>query len=196
MNSISIYNIKGGVGKTTIAVQLAKCLNFLYVSNDAKTGATDFVGDNGCDIPADSTSIPIEDDMIYDFAGEIDYRITEVLKETTVIVPTLISQQDVKATLTVLKDLSQIKDRVIVVVNKLKNEDDFIATKKRIEDENFDMYIDFLFIKDYNFLTKIEDLSIFETANKSSFYKQIYRNIVKEFEDLIATIGKVQEGVA
>ena len=85
---------------------------------------------------------------------------------------------------------------MIVVVNKLKNEDDFIATKKRIEDENFDMYIDFLFIKDYNFLTKIEDLSIFETANKSSFYKQIYRNIVKEFEDLIATIEKVQEGVA
>lgn len=154
------------------------------------------MGDNGCDIPADSTSIPIEEDMVYDFAGEIDYRITEVLKETTVIVPTLISQQDVKATLTVLRDLSQIKDRVIVVVNKLKNEDDFIATKKRIEDENFDMYIDFLFIKDYNFLTKIEDLSIFETANKSSFYKQIYRNIVKEFEDLIATIGKVQEGVA
>lgn len=196
MNSVSIFNIKGGVGKTTIAVQLSKCLNFLYVSNDAVTGATDFVGENGCDIPADSSSIPIEDDMIYDFAGNIDYRIAEILKETTVIVPILSSQQDMKATLTSLRDLSQIKDRVIVVVNKLKDENRFMDIKKRIEDENFDMYIDFLFIKDYNFLTKIEDLSIFETANKSSFYKQIYRNIVKEFEDLIATIEKVQEGVA
>lgn len=195
MNSISIFNIKGGVGKTTISVQLSKCLNFLYVSNDAKTGATNFVGENGCDIPADSTSIPIENDMIYDFAGEIDYRITEVLKETTVIVPTLISQQDIQSTLTVLRDLSQIKDRVIVVVNRLKKEEDFIATRKRIEDENFDMHIDFLFIKDYGFFSRIEDLSIFETANKSNFLKKTYRNIVKEMQDLITTIEKVQEGV-
>lgn len=37
MNSISIFNIKGGVGKTTIAVQLAKCLNFRhYVAKTPK----------------------------------------------------------------------------------------------------------------------------------------------------------------
>lgn len=203
--SYAVWNFKGGVGKTTLSIQLSRVLDYDYVTNDEKGGAHTLVKDDrGFLIPEDLESIPFENEVIFDFGGWKDTRIEDVLEKCDkVIVPTLKSLVDIKTTLTTLKEISEVNSNVIVVFNrfnvaKKKREDTFNDLKAYIleelaKDDVFFDSIEFLTIRDSELLQdcQFDGDSIYdriENSTNKGFYNNIYRNIVSDMDNLVKTL--------
>lgn len=204
---VVIYNIKGGTGKTTISFQLAKILNYTYVANDENTSALKYIDAQGTPddekksvlLPKTLEVIPSVETAIYDFAGEVDPRIFPLIKEDNVmIIPTLTSAPDIQSTIQLLKEVAEIKSKVIVVINRINNNKEFTDAVETIQTlaEQYgykDLEIDFVCFKDctYYKTSIVERMSIVEkitTSNNNEFYKKIYKNVITDINCLLDAI--------
>ena len=122
--SIVVYSIKGGVGKTTLSVQISQMLDYTYVTNDSHSSAHNLMPEEkGFLVSSEEyEEIPYDDRVVYDFGGFKDTRINDIIKKSNkVIIPTLTSIVDVQATLATLKDVIEVNKNIIIVVNRTKN---------------------------------------------------------------------------
>ena len=80
--AVVFYTIKGGVGKTTLSVQLAQMLKYYYVTNDAHASAHDLLDEERAVlIDSQEKEIPFDDQAIYDFGGDKDLRIKSIIEK-------------------------------------------------------------------------------------------------------------------
>lgn len=200
MSSYAVYSIKGGVGKTTISVQLAKSLQFMYVSNDPHAGAQNLFEENeGFLIPEEIEEIPFENGLVFDFGGFKDLRIKSVLAQCEkVIVPTLTSVLDVQSTLSILKDINEVNKNVVIVINRIKP--DYSNKNKFAKPESLEEYLrgelkrnnvefdtlEFVYLKESALLEDclFDCKSVFEKVGEDKFRKHIYRVVLEDIETL------------
>lgn len=206
--TLSVYNIKGGTGKTSISIQLAKILNLTYVSNDEEGGAYDVFEEDRAFLVKENEykTIPFAENTLYDFGGfRTTQNIGEILKQSDVIViPTLTSKGDIKGTLKMLKEVHSINQNVLVIINRVKA--NYSSTNKF---EKPDILINYfneelannkLVFKNLNYAllreaTIIEDgtfdgESVYDIAN-TKFKKHIYRNSIKDLDFIIKTLKRI-----
>ena len=130
---LTTYNIKGGTGKTSISIQLAKALNLTYISNDKEGGACEVFDDNKSFLVTEDeyTKIPLEKDCIYDLGGfRTNQNIYEIIKGSDfVIVPTLISRGDIKGTIKMLEELHPDVAKVVWKFNRWHHHVDYRSFK-------------------------------------------------------------------
>ncbi|KAB7889577.1 hypothetical protein [Poseidonibacter ostreae] len=199
--SYAVWNYKGGVGKTTLSIQLAKIFEYEYFTNDS-AGAQDIVKDGtGFCANENDKEFPFEREVIYDFGGYKDPRMIDILEKCDkVIVPLQKSFLDIKTTLQTLIEISEFNSNVIVIVNRFSG-----AVKKREEIFNdiqeyllqelekagaeFDS-IEFMTIRDSELLAdcQFDGDSIYDRINSQKnkgFYKSIYKNLVSDIDKLV-----------
>ena len=122
--SFVVYSIKGGVGKTTLSVQISQMLEHTYVTNDSHSSAHNLMPEEkGFLVSSEEyEEIPYDDNVVYDFGGFKDTRINDIIKQAKkIVIPTLTSIVDVQATLATLKDVSEVNKNIIIVINRAKN---------------------------------------------------------------------------
>ena len=173
---ITVWSKKGGVGKTSLAYNIARDLNYFLLSND----------DSIIEIAyPDKSKIMkqprIIDNCVYDLGGFVDNNIKNILNESyLIIIPILNDLNSFKKTLLTLEDID-IK-KTIIVANKATKEDfkeieDFFKKKNlRV----FEIPESRIFKKSFS-----EKNSINEIVNKSKFNKYTYRNISKKYNELL-----------
>ena len=195
--SIVVYSIKGGVGKTTLSVQISQMLDYTYVTNDSHSSAHNLMPEEkGFLVSSEEyEEIPYDDRVVYDFGGFKDTRINDIIKKSNkVIIPTLTSIVDVQATLATLKDVIEVNKNIIIVVNRTKNNNKSTELKEYLLEEIEKLYgkvnIPIIFVRDsYVLEDSLFDCEYVEIkAGNNRFKRHIYRNAIEDMIDLRKTL--------
>lgn len=195
--SYVVYSIKGGVGKTTLSVQMSQMLEFTYVTNDSHSSAHNLMPEEKGFLVSkeEYEEIPYDENVVYDFGGFKDDRIKEVIKQAKkIIIPTLTSIVDLQATLATLKDVKEINDNIVIVINRAKNNNKAKELKDYLTDEIKKLYeninIPIIFVRESSVLEdSLFDCEYIESkAGENRFKRHIYRNAIEDMNSLKQTL--------
>lgn len=187
--SFVVYSIKGGVGKTTLSVQISQMFDYTYVTNDSHSSAHNLMPEEkGFLVSSEEyDEIPFDENIVYDFGGFKDTRINNIIKQANkIIIPTLTSIVDVQATMATLKDVAQINKNIIIAINRTKNNNKAIELKEYLTEEikkSFqDLEISIIFVRESSVLEdSLFDCESVETkAGTNRFKRHIYRNAIED----------------
>lgn len=196
--SFVVYSIKGGVGKTTLSVQISQMLEYTYVTNDSHSSAHNLMPEEkGFLVSSEEyEEIPYDENVVYDFGGFKDTRINDIIKQANkIIIPTLTSIVDVQATLATLKDVIEINKNIVIIVNRAKNNNKAIELKEYLDDEikklNSNINIPIIFVRESSVLEdSLFDCEYVENkAGNNRFKRHIYRNAIEDMITLRNILG-------
>lgn len=191
--SFVVYSIKGGVGKTTLSVQISQMFEHTYVTNDSHSSAHNLMPEEkGFLVSSEEyDEIPYDHNVVYDFGGFKDTRINDIIKQANkIVIPTLTSIVDVQATMATLKDVVEINKNIILVVNRAKNNNKAIELKEYLSDEikklDSNINIPIIFVRESSVLEdSLFDCEYVETkAGNNRFKRHIYRNAIEDMIEL------------
>lgn len=118
---IMVYNFKGGVGKTGIALNIALTMDFNYITNEVLNPLEDLLEEGTYIKLRRDQNVPILDDefnVVYDFGGYIDKRAIKALNDSdVVIIPTKNEQLDLTVTVNTIQEIEPYNNNIIVVAN-------------------------------------------------------------------------------
>ena len=197
--SFVVYSIKGGVGKTTLSVQISQMFDYTYVTNDSHSSAHNLMPEEkGFLVSSEEyDEIPFDENIVYDFGGFKDTRINNIIRQANkIIIPTLTSIVDVQATMATLKDVAQINKNIIIAINRTKNNNKAIELKEYLTEEikkSFqDLEISIIFVRESSVLEdSLFDCEYVETkAGTNRFKRHIYRNAIEDMTILKKDLEK------
>lgn len=125
---IVIFNIKGGQGKTSLAVNLALTLNAGVITNDLYSPLEKVLPENQF-IKVDLTSdFPnIEEDnikLIYDLGGWIDIRCIKLLKEADlIIIPIINDYINNQVAINTIEEVKKYNENILIIANRTEKND-------------------------------------------------------------------------
>lgn len=130
---VTVYNFKGGVGKSTIALNYALSRDFGVVTNDIHN-RIDRVMPEGQAVRLSPDKalpeFPSEFDIVFDLGGYIDHRAIAAIKQSNaLIVPTVAEMAELETTIASLREISDYNNNILIVVNKAEKGDLELVTE-------------------------------------------------------------------
>ena len=193
-----MFNLKGGQGKSSIALNLALTLKMNVISNDAITQIEDILPeDNFLNIGRDEDFPDIEEtniDIIYDLGGWLDNRIFKVVEQADlVIIPMINGIMNNKTSLNSIEQMKKITKKILIIANKTKKDDYAIICeliKRYFPDDNFPV----LELKETTAFEKIleKEKSIGDIVENDKLLRFSYHRVVEQFDEIIKYIKQIE----
>jgi cellulose biosynthesis protein BcsQ len=191
---ITIFNIKGGQGKTSIAGNLALTMNAGIITNDIYSPLEAILPSNQFIKvhPKDSFPIIPEDvPIIYDLGGWVDTRIVPVLKGSDlIIIPVINDFVNNQVTLNTLEEARKYNKNISIVVNRAEKGDfECIST---LINNFYSQEHPILELKKTTAFSKIfeKQKSIQKIIEEDKVFAFAYRQVSEQFDHLIEHINQ------
>ncbi len=118
---LTIYNFAGGVGKSSLAAELALILDYQIITNDLYSPLR-IVFDRNSLLRLSPThtipDLPNDSNIIFDLGGYPDSRAITALEQSDyVIVPTLADTNRLNVTINSIKELRKYNDKIVLIVS-------------------------------------------------------------------------------
>jgi len=193
---ISIWNNKGGVGKSSLAYSLCLDLNSYYMTNDTYNSIISL------NYTKTIKEIPNEDfykneKIIFDGGGFIDKALSKFLKASSlVIVPLEIDLNSLGSLNNFYYDLVKLNKNIIFVLNKVENSKAGLKDKTEVLEylkSEYSINEEDIYIMPFSKIFKRvfdEDLGINQILNSSKLNKYLYRNIKNDYNILLDRVKK------
>lgn len=118
---IAVFNTKGGVGKTPIAVSLAKDLGLTYYTNERNPLQgieTNFIDTNNID-----PNLMLDENCVFDFGGFVSNIALFLRLSDLVIIPTFKSYLSISHAITAIRATKPFNKNICLVLTRITNED-------------------------------------------------------------------------
>jgi len=190
---ISIWNLKGGVGKTSLAYSIANDIEAMYITNDPHNSIVNKIYNKT--IKELNEEIINENIVVFDGGGFFEKEIKSILKYSkTIIIPLEADINSANSLTNFLDELIEINSNIIFVINKVENNK---ASQKEFEE--IKEFIKKEFLINENKIFKLSSSRIFKNifeeekgvnkiVNSNNTNKHIYRKINKEYNEILETI--------
>lgn len=196
---IVMFNLKGGQGKSSIALNLALTLQTNVISNDVITQIEDVLPeDNFLKIGANDDFPDIEEelDIIYDLGGWIDNRIIKILRSANlIIIPMINSIMNNKTSLNSIEQVKKFNNNILIIANKTKK-GDFDIVKQLIQTYFPNANYPVLELKETTAFEKIleKEKPIQEIIAQDKLLRFSYSKVAEQFTEIIQYIqNNIQE---
>ena len=160
---IVIFNLKGGQGKSSIALNLALSMKFDVISNDKISKLEQILPEDNFMKIEKNEDFPdiIENlDVIYDLGGWIDERaLKPIINSDMVIIPMINTEMNNEVSINSINQIKKFNNNIVIIANKCKKNDyDFVCN----------------LIKEY---FPNDDFPIFEIMDTTAFEQMIKRRM-------------------
>ena len=198
MANVLVFNKKGGVGKSSIAITIAAHLKYNLVTNDAANGIRDvysnLLAKNSIELielSANQKELSFPDDkgLVFDFGGFIDKRLSVIagFVDCCIIPICFESKADVDPSIKTIIELSEYCKKIIIVINKTDR--DKAEELEKVLTNNFKHSV--LLMPKTKYMNRLVDegKTVFEASLENGLNKHLLKKPLSTFEELFKKIG-------
>ena len=134
---LTFWSVKGGVGKTTLALNFSFHFNCGIITNERYTMLDKILTKEQFLKLAPNQSVPSipkEHSIIFDMGGFLDSRLRQALKQSDyIIIPTTADKLDLQGAISTIGEVKSINKNIIIVINKVETKEEFNSAKKLLQ---------------------------------------------------------------
>ena len=185
----TIYNVKGGTGKTTLSYSICLDLGYYYSTNDTINSSVVL---NNYDLVLDTiTNKDIEEkNIVFDAGGFIDKKILNILNiSNKIIIPLETDLTSLSTFEQIIEELLEVNSNIYVVINKVDNKNDLKDTITYLKSKGIDNSNILQIRKTRVFKRVLSDsIGIKQLLKDNKLNQYLYSKVYKEYTKLLEII--------